>query len=155
MGDVSLDDLNMAVWLHAPSVLTDGNWKIALYIDERANDAQKDVLQKLWGGDAGGHLAVIASLVDEVKGVKAVPIEYREYGKNRTLKVGDLGHIDMDELEGEGGRQVLITNHPLAVSPGYPAVVSRSNTLEYSDYDVQGWSHTGTNGYSAPFCYTP
>ncbi len=155
MGDVNLDDLNVSLWFHAPSVLTDGNWKAALYIDDRANDVQNDAIQKLWNGEAGGHLAVLASLVSEIKGVKVVPIEFKEYGKKRTLKVGGIGLIDMDELEGEGGRQVMITNHPFAMSPGYPAVVSRSNKLEYSDYDVQGWSHTGTNGYSAPFWYSP
>jgi len=153
-GDTSLDDLNVSAWLHAPGALTEGNWSLALYVDERANDAQKAAIQSLWSGEGGGHLGIIASLVGEVKGVKSVPIEYREYGKTRILKVGGVGELEMDELEGENGQQVLISNHPLAVSPGHPVAISRAKKAVYSDHDVQGWEISGTSGLSAPFCYT-
>ncbi len=154
-GETNLDDLNVSAWLHAPGPLTEGNWSLALYIDERADDAQKAAIQSLWSGEGGGHLGIIASLVGEVKGVKSVPIEFREYGKTRILKVGGAGEIEMDELEGENGQQVLISNHPLAVSPGQPVAISRAKKATYSDHDVSGWELSGTNGLSAPFCYKP
>ncbi len=154
-GDVTLDDLNVSAWLHAPGSLTDGNWKLALYVDERANDAQQQAIETLWGGEAGGQLAVIASLVGEVKGVKKVTIDYREFGKKRQLKVAGVGHLELDELDGENGRTVTITNHPLAVSPGHATAVNTVNNAQYSDYDVQNWGNTATTGLSAPFVYGP
>ena len=41
---VELNDLKVSAWLHAPSALTDGGWKLALYIDERASEEQKDAI---------------------------------------------------------------------------------------------------------------
>ncbi len=155
MNSVSLDDLNVSAWLHAPGALTDGNWRLALYVDERANDEQQQAIEKIWGGQAGGQLAIIASLVGELKGVKKAPIEYKEYGKKRMLKVGGVGQLELDELGGENGRTVLITNHPLAVSPGHATAVNTVGSAEYSDYDVQGWGGSASTGLSAPFVYGP
>ncbi|NKC15538.1 MAG: DUF1326 domain-containing protein [Gammaproteobacteria bacterium] len=152
---VSLDDLNVSAWLHAPGSLTDGGWKLALYVDERADDKQQAAIEKIWSGEGGGHLAIIASLVGEVKGVKKVPIEYREYGKARQLRVEGVGELNMDELGGEGGRPVLITNHPLAVAPGNATTINVVSSAKYSDYDVKSWGATATTGLSAPFVYGP
>ncbi|MGI9303420.1 MAG: DUF1326 domain-containing protein [Gammaproteobacteria bacterium] len=152
---VSLDDLNVSAWLHSPKALTEGNWSLALYVDERANDQQQQAIEKIWSGEGGGQLAIISSLVGEVKGVKKVPIEYVEYGKQRQLKVGGVGELELDELGGENGRPVLITNHPLAVSPGYPATVNTVASAKYSDYDVKDWGGSAVTGLSAPFVYGP
>ena len=73
---VELNDLNVSAWLHSPGSLTDGNWRLALYIDERATEAQKDAISALWSGEHGGHLAVIAGLVGELMSVKQVLIEF-------------------------------------------------------------------------------
>jgi hypothetical protein len=154
LGETKLDGLNVAVWLHSPQNLIKGNWRIALYIDKKANKAQTESITELWSGKHGGHLAAIASFVSEIMGVKNVPIEFKEDGKHHHLVVSEVGEIDMEEVVGEGEGQVKIIGHPLAVSPGHPAVVSRSKRLRYQDYGVD-WHHSGTNGYSAPFAYQP
>ena len=41
LNDVTLDGLKVSIWLHAPGPqLTEGGFKIALYIDENASDEQ-------------------------------------------------------------------------------------------------------------------
>ena len=42
LGDVKLDGLKVSAWLHAPAVLTEGGFQLALYVDENASDAQHD-----------------------------------------------------------------------------------------------------------------
>ena len=76
MGDVNLDGLSVAAWLHSPGELTGGGWRLALYIDERANEAQTAALTKIYGGEVGGHPAVLAGLVGELMGVKSVITSY-------------------------------------------------------------------------------
>jgi len=44
MGSTKLDGLNVVVWLRSPKILTDGNWRLALYIDDRADEKQKEAL---------------------------------------------------------------------------------------------------------------
>ena len=64
LNDVKLDGLKVSIWLHAPGPqLTEGGFKIALYIDENATDEQAAALEELYGGKHGGHLGVIASLL--------------------------------------------------------------------------------------------
>src|SRR5205823_7176279 len=43
-GDIVLDGLNVLVILHAPGVMADGDWSLAVYIDQRANDEQTEAL---------------------------------------------------------------------------------------------------------------
>ena len=84
-GDVSLDGINVGVWLHSPGNLTKGNWRLALYVDENANDAQFDAICSLWSGEGGGHLAVIASLVSEVMSAMKAKISF----ESRTDPITD------------------------------------------------------------------
>ena len=49
---------------------------IALYLDERANNDQKDALTKIFRGQAGGEFfGEILPLIGEILGIKSVSIE--------------------------------------------------------------------------------
>lgn len=155
MGDVSLDNLNIAAWLHSPSSLTDGDWRLALYLDDRADDAQTAALSKIFGGEVGGHPAVLASLVGELLGIKSVPIEYKvEEGGTRYLNIPGIGRNVTRALEGEDGGRVMVSNHPLAVSPSHPLEISYSDNAYYEDYGLQ-WRQDNRVGLAAAFEYAP
>jgi hypothetical protein len=51
---LELTDLNVAMAWHSGKQMQDGNWRVALYIDERANEEQSSALQAIFGGQAGG-----------------------------------------------------------------------------------------------------
>jgi len=153
MEDVDLAGLNVGLWLHAPGLLTDGGWEITLYIDERADEKQKEALQKIWGGEVGGHPAVIASLVGEVKGVHSAKIEISYTDKEKAMTIGDHGSIKVNALEGAEGKQVVVDNTPLAVAPGFPIVVHES---EYINYDhSEKFEGSETVALASPFMYQP
>ena len=63
-GDVALDGLNVLVILHAPGVMAEGNWSVATYIDQRADDKQTEALGAIFTGAAGGPMAAFAPLVE-------------------------------------------------------------------------------------------
>ena len=152
--DVDLSGLNVAAWLHAPGALTDGGWKLALYIDEKASDDQKNAITELWGGKAGGHLAVIASLVGEIMGVHSAKIDIKNTAKRKELTVEGVGEVKLNALEGEDGGDVTVNNHPLAVAPGNHIVVHKSENIEYHGNDKK-WQHSDTVGLAANFQYQP
>ncbi len=153
-GDTSLDGLNVVIWLRSPGTLTDGDWKLALYVDDRASEVQKDALTKIYGGEVGGHPAVLASFVGELLGVKSVPIEFNEDGRKRSITIPHVVSTEMQTLNGENDQEVVVQNHPLAVCPGFPHVISETRKLEYSDYGLTQ-SVAGTSGLSASFAYQP
>src|SRR5262245_17089478 len=41
-GDVTLDGLNVAVAIHTPGPMGEGNWAVGAYIDERADEKQTE-----------------------------------------------------------------------------------------------------------------
>ena len=51
--NVPLDGLNVAVIAHTPGPMGEGNWTLAAYIDERADDAQTAALGAIFGGARG------------------------------------------------------------------------------------------------------
>jgi hypothetical protein len=149
---VKLDGLNVAFAAYAPGHMMEVKWKAALYIDERANEAQRNALTKIFKGEAGGHPARLASHVGEFLGVKSVPIEYRTNAKHHGLHIPNVAEAEIVDLSGEGVEEVQITSRPWSIAPGYPSVVAKSERLDFDDYDLH-WRIAGENGYHSPFEY--
>jgi hypothetical protein len=80
-GGIALDGLNVALAVHTPGPMADGNWSVAAYIDQRADDKQTEALGAIFTGAAGGPMAAFAPLIAKNLGVKKVPITYRVDGK--------------------------------------------------------------------------
>ena len=152
LDDTSLDGLNVALAVHSPGHMMQVKWKAALYLDQKADEAQQQALTQIFAGQAGGHPAVLASFVGEILGVKVLPIEYQADGKSRKLSIPEIAEIDIEAMEGQGGAEVTITNHPLCVSPGEPAVAAKSKKFSYKDHGLD-WAFTDKNGFFSPFSY--
>jgi len=86
-GDESLDGLNVGVLMDIPGPLAEGNWSVALYIDERASDAAAQALTEILSGKAGGTTSWFTIMVAEFLGVKRVPIEFKHVGKGWSFKI--------------------------------------------------------------------
>src|SRR5579859_2021065 len=59
----ALDGLNVALVAHTPGPMADGNWSVAAYIDERADDRQTAALGAIFTGAEGGPMAAFAPLI--------------------------------------------------------------------------------------------
>lgn len=151
-GSVDLKGQRVAFILSAPGTLTDGEWKAALYIDEKADDDQRDAMQKIFGGQAGGHPAVLASLVGELLGVKFVPIEMSFDGNNRSVTIPGILEADVSAIEGQDGKPVVVNNNPLAVAPGQELTVAKSTKYKYSDFGLE-WEWPEYSGLFSSFEY--
>ena len=152
--DTSLDGLNVAMLANANGNMKDGNWKVVLYIDERANEAQKEALQGIFSGAQGGHLANLSPLIGEVLGVESAPISINPDGKHKRIEIGNLTAVDIEAIEGQGGGPVEIQGHPLAPVPGVPFTVMRSEKFHISDHGIS-CDVTGRNAFTASFVYQP
>src|SRR5260370_28153050 len=54
---LDLRGLNAAMVIRSPKRMLDGNWQVAVYLDERANEKQTEALGAIFSGQPGGHLA--------------------------------------------------------------------------------------------------
>jgi hypothetical protein len=150
---VQLDGLNVALAVHTPGNMAQTQWDAALYLDDRASDAQRGALTKIFAGQAGGHLARLAAHIGKVVGVASVPMEYRAQGKRRSLTIPNLADVTIAALEGQGGADVTISNHPLCIAPGFPVVAARSEHMRYNDHGMS-WDNAARNGFYSPFAYS-
>jgi hypothetical protein len=88
-GDTSLDDRNFSVFVKWPGAIHEGNGEGLILVDERADDAQQEVISTLVGGEAGGPWGILAWTWPTVHGPKLVRYEVELDGINSRVKAGD------------------------------------------------------------------
>jgi hypothetical protein len=152
LGQTDLNGLNAALAAYSPGHMMEVKWRVALYVDEKANQSQQDALTQIFSGQAGGHLAGLAPLIGEVLGVKTAPIEFRSEGKRRSLRLGAVAEMEIEGIPGQEGGDATISGHPFAPVPGFPAVVAKSKQMKFSDYGLN-WEVSNKNGFFSPFVY--
>lgn len=78
-GDIALDGLNVLALADFKGNIWSGNTKanIAVFFDDRANKEQRDALNMIFTGKAGGFMAEFAKLIGEVRGVDFAPIKFQ------------------------------------------------------------------------------
>ena len=152
LDDIRLDGLNVALAVLSPGNMAKVKWDAAIYVDDKASEAQKNALTQIFTGQRGGHPELLVSFVGNVMGIKSAPIEYAGNGKKHRLTVADAGHAEIEAIPGQGGGEVTIQGHPLCVVPAQPFVVARSKQFTYDDYGLH-WEFSGKNGFYAPFTY--
>ncbi|MGA8209808.1 MAG: DUF1326 domain-containing protein [Nocardioidaceae bacterium] len=150
---VRLDGLNVALAVHSPGHMAQTPWRAALYLDDHASEQQQQALGSIFSGASGGHPAVLASHIGEVVGVATAPMTYAGAGASRSMTVGDVMKVQITARAGQGGEQITISNHPLAVAPGQELVAAETDHLRFTDHGYE-WDLSGSNGFFSPFAYS-
>ncbi len=147
-GGVALDGLSAVMTARTPGVMAEGNWTVAVYLDDRADERQRDALQNIFTGAAGGPLGGLAPLISNVLGIKSVPISYRKAGKRRSLEIPSLMHLAVRAVPGlDPDREIVAANaHPFAPQ-GVVLAVGDEGSI-WTDYGMR-WDNSGKNGHYA------
>ncbi len=143
-GDESLDGLNVGVLMDIPGPLAEGNWSVALYIDERASDAAAQALTEILSGKAGGTTSWFTIMVAEFLGVKRIPIEFKHVGKGWSFKIPKIIDGVIEPIEGANGDGTTkITNTQYWM--GAEVTVCRSTKSRFRDWG-RNWELSGGSG---------
>jgi hypothetical protein len=95
---VDVDGLNVAAIAETPKVMTDGNWRLGMFIDARATDEQADKLGQVFGGQLGGPMEGLAPLIGELLGVERAAIEIDDDGLLHRVRVGDSIDFEVEDI---------------------------------------------------------
>ena len=146
---VPLDDLNVVVVADAPGPMGEGNWTLAAYVDERADDKQTAALGAIFGGGEGGPMAVFEPMVGKHLGVKKVAITYKINGKSRSVEIPNILHLAVEPLPSAhpSGESWAAIGHPVAPDKLALAVGARGNS--FTDHGMR-WDNSGKNAHYAP-----
>jgi len=153
LDDVRLDGLCFVMVVDSPAVMAEGNWRMALYIDERATLEQQEALGQILSGELGGVPGVLAPLIGEVLGTKLVPITYVEDGHNRRVEVPGIMEFEVEGVVSpETGEvlEILNTLHPMGTN--LPITKSVKGVYNDADYDF-AFDNTGKNGHYRAFSW--
>jgi hypothetical protein len=100
-GDVEGTDisgLKVAAVADTPKVMTEGNWKLGVFVDENATDEQADKLVKVFTGQLGGPMAGLAPLVGEMLGVERAAIDVQDDGVRHSVRIGDAIDFEIEDI---------------------------------------------------------
>ena len=88
----------VATIIDTPKVMTEGNWRLGMFIDEDATEEQFDKLAQVFGGQLGGPMAMLAPLVGEVVGVQRAAIDISDDGLRHSVRVGDAIEFEIEDI---------------------------------------------------------
>ena len=135
----------LALFVHIPGNVLKGNWKVALFVDDKATEQQQSALVDVWTGKLGGPVADVAQLVGEVVSVERVPIAYDIQEGKGTIKIGSIAEAEMEPYRGPTGQVTTLNESIFTTIPGAPAWVAKASryvrkSAKYGlkDIDLQG-----------------
>lgn len=148
---VDLSGLNAVMAVHTGKRMTDGNWKVALYLDDRATPEQSEALGAVFSGAAGGHLAGLGPLIGEVAGVVPAKISFERDGDSNKATVGDILSMESIEMVGMDGEHAPIISNPIMGAVAQPVTQAKAGAIRYHDHWDAEFS--GTNSFVTDFAY--
>ena len=140
--------LKVAAIADTPKVMTDGNWRLGMFIDELATDEQAEKLGAVFSGALGGPMEALGPLIGENLGVRRADIEVREDGLSHAVRIGDEVDFEIEDIVPFGvetGQPVRLTG---VFHPAGPELTVAHATR--SSIDAFGIGYAGASGFSSP-----
>jgi hypothetical protein len=148
---VGVSGLSFALFLDTPPVMSEGNWRVGVYLDDAASDSQAEQLGAVLSGQLGGPPAILTPLIGEMLGVEKAPITYTEDGHGHHVRIGgsvDVGVEDFVAIEGHDPVQLTNVFHPSNTT----LTVAPARAVRLSTFGTE-WGREGQSGFSAPFSW--
>ena len=158
-GDVQLDGFSIvALGAFEGNIWTGGveNSVMGLYVDDRTDDQQREALLALFGGQAGGWPAGFAALIQTMRGIEFVPIQFEVADGLASWQVEIPGKVfgKAEALTGPTtppGQRVQTLNPPGSeVGPGGPATWGQTTTSRADGFGFT-WEGVARSSKHIPF----
>jgi hypothetical protein len=151
---LDVSGLTVAAVGDTPKVMSEGNWRLGVLIDDKASDEQADKLAAVFGGQLGGPMEALGPLVGEQLGVERVPMEVSHENGTHRIKVGEDGEVEVTEIvpfgkeDGQPARLVGIF-HPA----GDDFAIARATKSRVSAFGMQ-FAYEGRSAFASPFAWS-
>src|SRR3954452_13662498 len=141
-GDVEGTDvsgLKVAAVADTPKIMSEGNWRLGVFIDSAASDEQAEALGGVFSGQLGGPMEALGPLVSENLGVERASIEVREEGLTHAIKIGDAVDFEIEDVV------------PFGSESGEPAVLTRIFHPAGAELTVAHATRSSINAFGVSF----
>lgn len=150
-----IEDLDVAgrtvvVVVDAPRLMSDGEWKVGMYVDDDATDDQFAALGAVFTGQRGGIWAAMSPLIGTVLGAERAAITYADEGRTHRLTVGDAIDMEIEDWIPPGGEEVATLTGMVMFAPTLTMATSTRSSVDAFGIRMES---PGKNGHSAPFSW--
>ena len=151
---VDVSGLSVVAVADTPRVMTEGEWRLGMFIDEAASDEQAEKLGAVFGGELGGPMEALGPLLGENLGVERAPIEFSSDGGSHSLKVGDAVEVEVEDIVpfgSESGKPARLVDifHPANSELN----LARAKRSRVNAFGMQFANEPGTSGFSTKFSW--
>lgn len=134
-----ISGLKVAAIADTPKVMTEGNWRLGVFIDDAASEEQAEKLMAVFGGQLGGPMEALGPLVGENLGVERASIEVREEGLRHSVRIGDAVDFEIEDVV------------PFGVETGEPARITGIFHPVGSEFTISEAMHSKINAFGIEY----
>jgi len=143
LDDTDLSGVRFGLSVHFPSVVSDGNWKIGVTVNQDASDAQVDALTEILSGKKGGPFGDMAPLIGEFSGIERGSVEYSD---SAISYAGSS--VTYEASMGADGKPTMVSNAAFGFAPSFEIGRTMGNL------NVFGHGTDASYGEAADFEYS-
>ena len=129
----------VALIADTPKVMTEGNWRVGVFVSEAATDEQFDKLVQVFSGQLGGPMAALAPLIGEMLGVRRAAIQVEDDGLRHSVRIGDEVDFEIEDIV------------PFGVETGQPVKFSGMFHPAGSDLTMAEAKRSRINGFGIEY----
>ena len=144
VGNVDVSGHTVALLAHVPGNILEGNWRAAVYLDDKVSREQEEAILAVYTGKLGGPVGELVKLVGEVVSVQKVPITFEVEGGSGTIRIGNDGYAELEPYRNASGATTTLADTVFSTVPGAPVFVGKSpsyrakNAALGIDIDLKG-----------------
>jgi hypothetical protein len=141
LDDLDLSGTQMGIRVHYPGVVSDGNWQLAIVLDEAVPQEKVTALENIVSGKLGGPFGDMSGLVSSLA-VERASVSVSE----STVTLGD-GSFSFEPLMGPDGNPTTMSNAAFGFAPMFE--------IGHAHGTVEAFGHSAPASYgeAADFDY--
>jgi hypothetical protein len=150
-GSLDLSGLNAVQALTTPAEMSKGNGTLAVYVDNRANDAQRAALEAIFTGNAGGPPSLMSGMIATRLPTKLAEINFSSEGKKFSVSIPGITEVTVEGVIGVGEEVVWLDNvgHPFSRR----LAAAKGAQSHFADHSLS-FDNSGRNGHFSPVSWS-
>jgi hypothetical protein len=149
-GETNLDGLHAALAIYTPGPMGAGGWTLGVYVDEAGGEAERQALETIFAGEAGGPMGRLGAAVATRLPTRAAAIRFEAEGRKRRAEIPGVLEIEVEGIEGGDGSESWLDNvrHPVAPR----LAIAKAIKGIFRDHDFE-WDNAKLNAHYASFAW--
>jgi len=110
-GGLELQTQNAAVLYRSPPAMFEGGWIFQLYLDDRVETEQQQLVERILSGEIGGPWKIINQFVAERLETQCTSIDFSDDGRKKTFQVNGVLDSTINTVENKTTGDAVTLNH--------------------------------------------